>query len=83
MSSYAKIRTSAEVWAVIHARHRGELKVFLTETHQGHVRTAYGLDGSDWPLIEALTTWEVDATDPSRRNNQRREHWLCVPVSES
>ncbi len=94
MSSYKKIPTSAEVWAVIHARHRGELKVFSSysapdgdphgDPTQGRMCTAYGFERGDWPVIEARTTWDIERDDSgnakSTRKNEKHEYWLCAPV---
>ena len=92
MSSYKKIPTSAEVWAVIHARHRGELKVFSSysapdgdqfgDPSKGKMFTSYGFEHGDYPVIEAQTTWDIDPEAPSKRNNQQHEYWLCLPQRE-
>ena len=94
MNEYKKILTSAEVWAVIHARHHGELKVFSSYSapdgdmygnpHQGIMYTAYGFECGDWPVIEARTTWDIERDDRGQatlnRNNEKHEYWLCAPV---
>lgn len=92
MSDYARIPTSAEVWAVIHARHKDDLGVYATfsapdgdpngNPDVGRMETAYGLRGSDYPLMEARTTWEIDRSQPHRRLNEKHEYWLCVPKKD-
>lgn len=80
------LETSAEVWAVIHARHGGgDLKVFSSFSDpsgtavggdgiHGRMETAYGIDGADYPLIGARTTWDIG--EDNERKNKRTEYFL-------
>ena len=87
--SYKKIPTSPEVWAVILARHRGELKVFSSysapdgdgDPEQGRMCIAYGFERGDYPVIETRMTWDIEYGDSkATRKNVRHEYWLCAPV---
>lgn len=91
MSDYKRVQTSAEVWAVIRARHP-ELIVFgsysapdgdhFGDPSKGKMFTSYGFEHSDCPVIEAQTTWDIDPESPHKRNNQQHEYWLCFAVME-
>jgi hypothetical protein len=87
-SDYRTIETSAEVWAVIRARHP-ELRVFGSysapdgdylsgNTDRGTMFTSYGFLGHDFPVIEARTTWDVDHEQPHVRVNEQHRYWLCI-----
>ncbi|MFA6125490.1 hypothetical protein [Sphingomonas sp.] len=88
MSDYRKMRTSAEVWAVIRAAHP-ELVVFGSfsapcgQAHgdptRSRMETSYGFAGSYFPVIEARTTWDWNPEKPSDRANEKHEYWLCLP----
>ena len=93
MSDYKKIITSAEVFAVIHARHK-DLKVFSSysapdgdylrgNTTGGVMFTSYGFDNADFPIMEAETKWDIERETPFKRVNEQHTYWLCVPVKES
>jgi hypothetical protein len=95
MTDYKRTPTSAEVWAVIRARHP-ELKVFgsysapdgdhFGDPSKGKMFTSYGFDGADFPIMEAQTTWDIDMDAPPekrfKRLNERHEYWLCLPLKE-
>jgi hypothetical protein len=90
MCEYKKIVTTAEVWAVIRARHHEQLKVFSSfsapegdhygNPNEGRMMTEYGFDGADCPLIGADTRWDIDSEKPHKRINERHEYWLCLPI---
>lgn len=90
MSDYAKVKTSAEVWAVIRARHP-DMRVFgsysapdgdqFGNPSKGKMFTSYGFDGGDYPVIEALTVWDIDR-ESYERKNEIHEYWLCVPKKD-
>ncbi len=93
MSDYKRVQTSAEVWAVIRARHP-ELCVFSSFSDQdgtfnggsgltGRMETSYGFRHGDFPLMEAKTTWGIDQMSPHKRLNESHEYWLCVPIKEA
>lgn len=82
---YQCLTTSPEVWAVIHARHKDDLKVFSSFSDPqgtqfggggtlGRMETCYGIDGADYPLIGARTSWDIG--DNNERKNIRTEHYL-------
>lgn len=87
--------TSAEVWAVIRARHGKTLKVFSSfsdpsgergagPSGQGRMETTYGLPGATYPLIGARTTWTIDPTGSHARLDEKHEYFLFAPqVGES
>ena len=79
---WAKIPTSPEVWAVIKARHHEELRVFSSFSSEGDMRTAYGFEGHDFPIMEARTTWEADSEKSWNRLNEKHEYWLCTGKEE-
>jgi hypothetical protein len=92
--NYKKVPTSAEVWAVIRARHPAELQVFGTISEPagnphgdptvGLMVTSYGFPGGDFPVIEARTTWDIVEGQPSyKRTNEKHEYWLCHGVEET
>jgi DNA gyrase subunit A len=69
MSDYKRVPTSAEVWAVIRARHP-EMRVFgsysapdgdqFGDPSKGKMFTSYGFEHGDFPVMEAQTTWEIE-----------------------
>lgn len=91
MSDYKRVPTSAEVWAVIRARHP-EMRVFgsysapdgdqFGDPSKGKMFTSYGFEHGDFPVMEAQTTWDIDPEAPHKRPNERHEYWLCLPVRE-
>lgn len=92
MSNHRSISTSAEVWAVIHARHRNDLGVYSSYSDPdgeqsggttGRMDTAYALSGADYPLMEARTTWRIDPHAPHKRLDEVHEYWLCIPLKDT
>jgi hypothetical protein len=91
MTDYNRVATSAEVWAVIRARHP-EMKVFgsysasdgdqFGDPTKGKMFTSFGFDQSDYPVMEAQTTWDIDKECSYKRNNEKHEYWLCLPRRE-
>lgn len=91
MNDYKRVPTSAEVWAVIRARHP-EMRVFSSysepdgdrfgDPSRGKMLTSFGFAHGDYPVIEAQTTWDIDQKAPHNRNNQKHEYWLCLPKRE-
>lgn len=90
MSDYKRITTSAEVWAVTHARHREDLGVYSSYSapegtasgfEMGRMETAYALKGADYPLIEARTTWRIEPGS-YKRHDEQHEYWLCIPLKD-
>lgn len=91
--SYVQISTSAEVWAVIKARHGKDLKVFESFSdpggtfnggpgERGRMMTAYGFDGAPEPIIKAQTTWRIDPEKPHQRIDEEHYYWLCIGDGE-
>jgi hypothetical protein len=81
MSDYNTVETSPEVWAVIRARHP-ELVPFSTASFECDMFTSYGFPGSDFPVMEARTTWEFSSERPSHRVNEQHRYWLCLPIEQ-
>lgn len=94
MSDYKRVSTSAEVWAVIRARHP-EMVVFgsysapngdeFGDPTQAKMFTSYGFESGDFPVIEAQTTWEVSSENPEskyKRINEKHEYWLYLPIKD-
>lgn len=87
MTDYKKIKTSAEVWAVIRASHP-ELIVFgsfsdpdgemLGDTSKGRMFTSYGFSGCDFPVMCAETTWDINREKPYQHDNEATEYWLSI-----
>ncbi|MBK7352179.1 MAG: hypothetical protein IPI92_20180 [Gemmatimonadetes bacterium] len=90
MGEYRTVETSAEVWAVIRARHP-ELRVFGSYSYpsgdefgdpsKGKMFTSYGFAQADYPLMEAETTWDIELSRPGFRRNEVHQYWLCCPVN--
>jgi len=90
-TDYKKIETSSEVYSAIFTKHRKDLVTFSTYStpdgdpfgnmQQGLMLTSWGIKGSDFPLIEAQTTWDIDRTPGNqyKRNNEAHQYWLCLP----
>ena len=89
---YSLVETSAEVWAVIKARHSDKLRVFgswsdpngdlYSGGRQGAMFTSYGFEGAHWPIMEAETKWDIDPEHPHKRMNEKTQYWLCLPDKE-
>jgi hypothetical protein len=79
MSNYKKVKTSAEVWAVIRARHP-ELVPFSTASFEGDMSTTYGFPDAYFPIMEARSTWEIGPEH--QRINEQHRYWLCIPIKE-
>lgn len=89
MSDYKLIATSAEVWAVIKARHHDDLVPMSSFSdpdgtfnggsgERGRMETSYGFRGADYPMMEARTTWRIVPGD-YKRHDETHEYWLCIP----
>lgn len=87
MTRYTKITTSAEVWAVLKARHGAQMRVYgsysapegdhMGDPTQAVMMTEYAFADAQWPLMGARTTWQVgDYSFP--RQTEQSEYWLCV-----
>ena len=86
-NEYSKVPTSAEVWAVLKARHGAELRVYgsysapegdsFGDPSIAVMMTEYAFEDAKWPLLGARTTWAVgDASYP--RKTESTQYWLCV-----
>ena len=88
---FNKIETSAEVWAVIHARHP-DMQIHGTLSQPDgdpfgnrsdcSMYTEYGLAGQDIPIIAALTQW-TGVDGDSKRHNETHKFWLCAAIDEA
>jgi hypothetical protein len=92
--NYVRIATSAEVAAVIRARHDKELAVFASFSdpdgtfnggagERGRMETAWGFKGADAPILEARTTWTIDRKQQHKRIEEKHEYWLCAAKEEA
>jgi hypothetical protein len=91
MNDYRKLPTSAEVWAVLKAKHGAELRVYgsysapegdsMGDPSKAVMMTEYGFEDGKWPLMGARTTWDLGGRPPGMREyerfNERTEYWLC------
>lgn len=84
--------TSAEVWAVLFARHRDELEPtssFSDPTgtfaggagDQGRMETCYRLRGADFPLLGARTAWDIGEND--KQLNKRHQYFLIIARNDA
>lgn len=86
MSEWDCYKTSYAVWKAIMEAHKHELKVFSSFSspnadyggRQGIMQTSWGIAGSDFPIIEARTTWDIDSDKPHERLNEQHFYWICV-----
>lgn len=89
---HIKIPTSAEVYAVIWAKHRHQLAPFTSFSdpdgtfmgspgEQGRMDTEYGISG-DFPIVGISTTWPIirNADGVAREGEKKQSYWLCVVV---
>ena len=89
MRDYKRVSTSAEVFAVLRARHP-ELVVFgsysapdggqFGDPSKGKMVTSYGFEHGDFPILEAQTTWDINPEVRYKRVNEQHEYWLCLPA---
>lgn len=90
--NYFKIATSAEVYAVIFARHRDQLVPFSSFSDPeggfsggprvlGMMSTEYCFKNADAPMIGICTTWPI--AEDGKEGNRSHEYWLCLPKEES
>lgn len=88
MSDYKRVPTSAEVWSVIKARHP-DLRVFSSFSNpdgtfnggdgtRGEIFTSYGFADSDYPIMEARTTWDITIESSYERINTVHKYWLVL-----
>lgn len=95
--NHKRIATSAEVYAVIFARHRHQLKVFSSlsdpdgnqfgDGTTGRMETELYIDGADCPLLKIRTTWPITLDGngnarPARDEERHNEYWICYPVQQ-
>ena len=88
MLEYKRLATSAEVWAVIRAKHSEDLGVFSTisepegspygDSRHCRMMTEYGVYGADTPIIGAETTWQKHPVNERERVDETTKYWLCV-----
>lgn len=92
MADFVKIPSTAEVWAVIHASHKGRMQLHSSFSDpdgtfnggagvRGVMETGYSLGGTDYPILLARSEWDI-APD-GKRSNETHRYWLCVAVKES
>lgn len=80
MTGYQRETTTPEVWAVLHASHPNmTVHGSNTQPERGYIFTSYGFAGGYFPVVEAVTTWDVDPEKPHDRRNLVTRYWLCLP----
>lgn len=89
---YIKIKTSAEVIAVIKAKHYDELSVFGTisepygcphgSSFNCRMMTQWGFSDSPIPLIEINETWRKHPVDKRKKDQHVREYYIFHPVGD-
>jgi hypothetical protein len=89
MSNYSRLITSAEVYAVIMARHRDQMSAFGSFSDPdgtfnggsgavGRMDTIWGIAGCDYPILEIQTRWDIDPEQPHKRINQSHSYFLLM-----
>lgn len=85
--------TSAEVWAVLFARHRDELEPtssFSDPTgtfaggagDRGCMETCYRLRGADFPILGARTTWDIGEKEYEQLN-RHTDYFLIIARNDA
>jgi hypothetical protein len=92
MSDYTRLVTSAEVYAVIMAKHRDQMASFATFSDPdgtfyggcgvGRMDTVWGIAGCDYPILEIQTRWDIDPDQPHKRVNQTHSYFLLMAKKE-
>lgn len=91
MSGFRKIVTSAEVYAVLRAKHGSDMAVYSSfsdpdgtsfggDGRVGRIETEWAMRDGTVPILAAKTTWEIDPSTPYKRINEKHEYWLCYPI---
>lgn len=89
MTDYSRLITSAEVYAVIMARHRDQMRAFSTFSDPegtfngsagllGRMDTTWGIEGCDYPILEINTMWTIDPEKPYKRVDQVSSYFLLM-----
>lgn len=91
MSDYKRVKTTSAVFVAIRLAHT-DMVVFgsysapdgdqFGDPSKGRMFTSFGFENSDYPVIEAETTWDICAEEPYKRNNETHEYWLCLPIRD-
>lgn len=87
------VLTSAEVYAVIRARHAKQLKVCSTFSDptgtatggpgtEGRMETAWVLPGADQPVVGARTTWKIGEKEYERIDETHEYFLFCATNGE-
>lgn len=91
---FDRIPTSAEVYAVLMARHKDQMRCYGSFSdpdgtfnggpgERGRMHTMWALDGTDFPILEIRTEWDIDPEKPSARHNETSKYWLIVGNREA
>lgn len=92
-NEFERIPTSAEVYAVLRARHGDQMRVYASFSDPdgtfnggpgeiGRMDTIWSIDGCDFPILEIKTTWDIDPVRPHQRTNVESSYWLLVGRKE-
>ncbi len=93
MSGYSRLITSAEVYAVIMAKHRDQMACFESFSDpdgtfnggpgiRGRMDTVWGIAGCDYPILEIQTRWDIDPTQPHKRIDEDHSYFLLMAEKE-
>lgn len=81
MSDCVETPTSTEVFLALRAAHGDNLRCFSSysdpEGNSPRMETWFGLAGTDFPIVHALTTWQHGEKEYERVNVVHK-YWLCV-----
>jgi hypothetical protein len=75
------------------ARHRDQMAAFATFSDPdgtfnggsgavGRMDTVWGIAGSDYPILEIQTRWDIDQEQPHRRINQTHSYFLLMAIKD-
>jgi hypothetical protein len=89
--------TSRAVFDAIRNEHMTRLRVFSSFSNpeggymgfsgRGEMETEWGLEGTDYPILGANTTWDIfdeyDPTTGQRKVGERSTtYWLCIAIEQ-
>lgn len=85
--NYSRLLTSAEVYAVIMAKHREQMSCFASFSDpdgtfnggpgvEGRMETVWGIAGTDYPLLEIRTSWKINPNATYARLEEKHSYFL-------
>lgn len=93
MIDHKRIITTPAVWNAIWNAHNDSLiyhgsfsdpdgTAFGKDGTKAIMHTIYSLKGSDAPLIEIETTWDISPETPNQQLNKTHKYYLCLPQDD-